>query len=63
MPTRPGPSPLKAAGGYEVHPQRVQKWLGHAQLRTTLDIYVHEPAEDDEEFLEETRRPPGQKAA
>lgn len=53
----------KAAGGYEVHPKKVQKRLGHARLSTTLDTYVHEPPEDDEEFLEETRRPPGQKAA
>jgi integrase len=53
----------KAAGGYEAHPKKLQRWLGHARLSTTLDTYVHEPAEDDEEFLEETRRPPGQKAA
>lgn len=31
-------------GGCGVHAVRVQKWLGHQHLSTTLDTYVHGPA-------------------
>lgn len=46
-------------GGSEVHPRKVQKWLGHAEMSTTTDTYVHEPREDDEHVRQETRRLPG----
>jgi integrase len=53
----------KDEGGYGVHPARVQKWLGHARLKTTLDTYVHGPREETAPISEDDRRPPGKKAA
>ena len=42
---------------------KVQRWLGHAKPSTTTDIYMHDTSEDDEDVLEQTRRPPGKKVA
>ena len=40
-------------------PTRVQEWLGHANLSTTTDTYVHKPRGDDSHVREATRRLPG----
>jgi integrase len=53
----------EADGGSEVHPEKVQEWLGHARPSTTLDTWVHETVEDEDQFLTETLRPPGRKVA
>jgi hypothetical protein len=50
-------------GGYEVDPTRVQKWLGHAKLTTTLNTNEHKAAGDDAHIREATLRPPGRTAA
>ncbi|GAA4597852.1 hypothetical protein GCM10023107_42600 [Actinoplanes octamycinicus] len=50
-----------AEGGYEIAPARVQKWLGHGQLSTTLDTYVHKSSDDDEHLRATMRRLPGRR--
>jgi integrase len=53
----------KDEGGYGFHPARVQKWLGHARLKTLLDTHVHGPRENPEHIDEDHHRPPGTNAA
>lgn len=46
-------------GGFDINPNRVQAWLGHAKVSTTTDIYSHTPRGDDSHIRDTTSRLPG----